>query len=103
MGTGKLRVSVRLDTLDLCERLRALFQAGIIPEDGFSKGFRLSEHDIFSLRNYIILTDASSANSAGDIIEMTFKVEVGGFIDVLAAAIRAGNVKRNCISHDQCP
>lgn len=95
----KLRVSVRLDTQGLQERLTTLIQANVITKDGFSNALSLLKGDLLSLRKNIFLTDASSATGAGNIGEVVFKVEVGRLVDAIAAAVRAGDVEGYNIAH----
>ncbi|HAF2131386.1 TPA: hypothetical protein G9F27_005762 [Salmonella enterica] len=99
MAHKKLRVSVRLDTRDLQERLTDLIQANVITKDGFGDLFRLLKGDLIGLRKHIVLADASSATGAGNIGEVIFKVEVDRFVDAIAAAVRAGDVEGYNIAH----
>lgn len=99
MAHKKLRVSVRLDTRDLQERLTDLIQANVITKDGFGNLLRLLKGDLLSLRKHIVLADASSATGAGNIGEVVFKVEVDRFVDAIAATIRAGDIEGYNITH----
>lgn len=99
MAHKKLRVSVRLDTRDLQERLTTLIQANVITKDGFCNILRLLKGDLLGLRKHIVFADASSATGAGNIGEVVFKVEVSRFVDAIAAAIRAGDIEGYNITH----
>ncbi|EAA8037434.1 hypothetical protein R5S71_004835 [Salmonella enterica] len=99
MNKEKLRVSVKLDTLDLQERLTALIHANVITKDRFGNILHLLKGDCFRLREYIVPGDVSSTEGTGDIAEVVFKVEVDGFVDAIAAAIRAGDIEGYDVAH----
>lgn len=93
--TGKLVVSIELDTTQLRNRiseLQWLLNSFECVPDHISGG-------TVNLLDNVVLRYVPATISAGYVNEITFKVEVVGTLDECAAAIRTHNFKLNFVAH----